>query len=190
MTNNPNLNYPIKYAAMPIINNKAEYKIVAYLPVKCYLIKEIKTYDSNGSSNMNYEVVFAFAKLNYLHFANSIKQFPNFNLNKACYNSLIVDNIYENFDDTLKASNYNNEILKQNNVLLIGTSPEDIIKYQNDLNKANDLIDNYMLLIPQIEESTNNLKITCTNKERLMPRDEFSVDEYLIHSLRIKKGNK
>ena len=54
------LNYPIKYAVMPIhpVGDYDGEKTLAYVPAKCYLIKKTEEFFQNGTSKLSYEVVF------------------------------------------------------------------------------------------------------------------------------------
>lgn len=76
-------NYPIKYALMPIIEQtgwthgmhelEREYGVVCYIISKCYVIKETKKYNINGTTDIKYQVVFPY----YLSNTNRKYRFIN-----------------------------------------------------------------------------------------------------------------
>ena len=67
-------NYPVKYAAMPIIEqvgwshglNELErnYDVVCYIVSKCYLLSDKTKYKENGKNEKEYEVVIHIKKDN------------------------------------------------------------------------------------------------------------------------------
>ena len=68
-------NYPVKYAAMPIIEqvgwsqglNELErnYDVICYIVSKCYLLSDKTKYKENGKKEKEYEVVFPYQKGEY-----------------------------------------------------------------------------------------------------------------------------
>lgn len=98
------INFPIKYAAMPIYDNNV---IKGYVTCKCYLIKDIKTYKENGMEEQSYDVVFC-KDLNQLN----QEQIPKFNLYGICINVTTVTNIYDNFDMAFENTKQLNQKLR------------------------------------------------------------------------------
>lgn len=101
--------FPIKYAVMPLYKQDgwdafgySTYDLAYYLPMPCYLIKESKVYQADGSDKMEYEVVF-FTKKDEYHFLKNEQQIPEFNFNSQCTNSNIVKSIYEDYESAKEA---------------------------------------------------------------------------------------
>lgn len=103
-------NYPVKYVAMPIIEqigwchglNELErnYDVVCYIVSKCYLLSDKIKYKENGKSLKEYEVVFPYQKRQYYSWERVI---PEFNLiNYACTNSNLVDKVFDNYEEALE----------------------------------------------------------------------------------------
>lgn len=101
------VNYPIKYTAMPIIEqvgwnhglNELEraYGIVYYIVSKSYLLEERKRYDREGKEKKEYEVCFPFQHAEYDKYEREI---PTYNLlSNNCTNSSIVGEIFETPED-------------------------------------------------------------------------------------------
>lgn len=101
-------NYPVKYAAIPIIEQvgwshgmnelERKYDVACYIVSKCYLINDITKYKENGKSEKEYEVVFPYQKEQYYHWQRAE---PSFNYNHACTNSNFVEKVFDNYEDAL-----------------------------------------------------------------------------------------
>lgn len=108
-------NYPMRYALMEFYKpngwdyyGSRTYEMTYYLPVPCYLIKESKVYQSDGTYEMEYEVVFTKSKTE-IDFADS-NNYPEINFsNGQCSNSQIVETIYDNYEAAKEAAEKANE---------------------------------------------------------------------------------
>jgi len=124
------INYPIKYAAMPIIEQvgwthglhqlEREYDVVCYIVSKCYLISDLTKYTSNGSKNQEYEVVFPYQETEFNRWQRIIPEY-NF-MNGSCINSNKVDLVFETYEDALKHSITKNKNLIIKNLKYISLS--------------------------------------------------------------------
>lgn len=100
-------NFPIKYAAMELVKLKWPRlgnpfsESFCYIVSECYLISETKHYFSDGTFKMYYEIVFPWKK------DSEEKIVPKINYDGKCYNSVVVEQI---FDDLESAKNYTREI--------------------------------------------------------------------------------
>lgn len=122
-------NFPIKYAVMPLYKQDgwdafgySTYDLAYYLPMPCYLIKESKVYQADGSDKMEYEVVFFTEKDEY-HFLKNDQQIPEFNFNSQCTNSTIVKSIYEDYESAkaaVKLEHLNEDYIIHGALLLHG----------------------------------------------------------------------
>lgn len=113
-------NYPIKYTVMAIreligwrpglsMVGRKSY-IAAYIVSKCYVISEKKEYKKNGDINYTYEVVFPIKVIN--PDASFERQVPEYNSDDECINKIIVNDLFDNFDDAyVLANRKNNELL-------------------------------------------------------------------------------
>ena len=158
-------NYPIKYTLLPIINqtsymhkiNKEEkYSIVCYIVSKCYLMSEIKKYNQNGMIDEEYQIVYPYI---YNESNLWIREEPNFNIISGnCTNSVIVNQIFNNYDDAVEVKNEkNNELFyNQYSSILIKEYVEKIKQYEDEFNKK---ISYYNEIEKDIELKTNDLKI-------------------------------
>lgn len=117
-------NYPIKYAVMPIYRPPGAWRsgvfhyernyneIVCNIVSKCYVIREIKTYNGDGTDVQTFEVVFPFRNymLNNDHW--DYNEIPNYNFSRECNNGIIVENIFDNYEEAKrKADEINNHIM-------------------------------------------------------------------------------
>lgn len=115
------LKYPIKYAIMPIEEqtgwypglNELErvYDVVANIVSKCYVVGERKTYLSDGTFEIQYEVVFMYDK-NNASYGRFVPSVPEYNFYFQCTNSIVVEQLFNSFEEALVVANqHNNDIL-------------------------------------------------------------------------------
>lgn len=166
-------NYPIKYAVIPMYEQtgwihglnelERDYNVVAYIVSKCYLISETKEYNSNGKANNKYEIVFPYKKTDV--YGSWIRTEPNFNHSNKCTNSIIVDNIFDNYNDAKNLCQQKNEELL---IQKISQIPFDKLKEQLEKikSKHNEIVDNYTKLEQQIIKSTQDLNLKEELKEQ------------------------
>ena len=103
-------NYTMKYALMPIIKKiglrdglygkENVYDIECFIVSRCYLL----------DSKDKYEVVYPFIENNYEWKSNR----PIYNtINGMCMNSLLVDEVYDSYEDACKVKIIRNEEIKK-----------------------------------------------------------------------------
>ena len=159
-------NYPVKYAAMPIIEqigwshrlNELErnYDIVCYVVSKCYLLSDKIKYEESGKKLKEYEVVFPYQKGQYYSWKRVI---PEFNLiNYACTNSNLVDKVFDNYEEALEfATQKNKELCDETWVYLPHT--EDLAdRISEKKQEFNDKLSSYKMLEQQILINTSDLE--------------------------------
>lgn len=103
-------NYPIKYAVIPMKRHVAYDKcscVVAYIAAKCYLISTTQKYKENGKICIEHEVVFPY-ELDDFH--NCYKRIvPSYNIYGPCTNSIVVDYIFDTFEEAYIAAQMKNK---------------------------------------------------------------------------------
>ena len=105
--------YPIKYALMPVRErvdgHGKKYEIALYIVSKCYVISKIRDYIGDRDSKCSYEVVFSFS----IDDNDGISLvLPQYSEKSICVNSIVVDGLFEDFDEALSvAKKKNQEIL-------------------------------------------------------------------------------
>lgn len=186
MKKEEHVNYPIKYAVMPIVEQvgwsiglnqlEREYDVVTYIVSKCYVVGEQKLNFGDGTSKMSYEVVFPY-KNEYVN-----RQLPEFNLfSQKCTNSTLVNQCFDSFDAALEVANkLNNDILHHEIGCLsfdnnFGSSLE-ILK-----RKHQERLDKYKRLESEIQRYTSSMEITQNHSsilENIMKRIMERPDEF------------
>ena len=137
-------NYPVKYAAMPIIEqvgwsqglNELErnYDVICYIVSKCYLLSDKTKYKENGKKEKEYEVVFPYQKGEY-HSWNRV--IPSFNVfNHTCMNSNVIEKVFDNYEEEFNDRLSRYKMLEQQ--ILINTSDLE----QSNIKELNKLIIN------------------------------------------------
>lgn len=154
------INYPIKYAAMPIIEEvgrtfglhelEREYGVVLYIVSKCYLIKNTTTYKENGSSVKEYEVVFPYQPFEY----GWEKNLPRYSIYGNCINSTMVDLVFDSYEEALNYVDIKNRDLCDDNIRYI--SIEKAKMYEEEFITK---LSKYQILEQQILNYTSDLKI-------------------------------
>ena len=100
------VNYPIKYALMPIDeqvgwNNgvyglERNYDTVCYIVSKCYVISEKTKFEPNGDTSIEYQVVFPYE---YREFNRWKKVLPSRSVHGIPLNSKTVHNLFDSFEE-------------------------------------------------------------------------------------------
>ena len=113
------LKYPILYGIMPIYEQigwtcglhelEREYDIVAYIVSKCYVVSERIEYKRDGSYKKSYEVVFVFQ--NSGQFDELERKIPEYNFYGQCNNSLVIDELFDNYEKAVDKTNEMNDVL-------------------------------------------------------------------------------
>lgn len=86
-------NYPVKYAAMPIIE---QCSVVGYIVSKCYLLKDSIRYKEDGISVKEFEVVFPYRIKNY-NIWERVE--PRYSIIGFCENSSITDFVSDSYEE-------------------------------------------------------------------------------------------
>lgn len=133
-------NYPIKYAVMALEEYKGEdvaikeldknFDIYAYIVSECYLIGERIIYLPDGDNRHKYEIVYSFDP------ETDMEVYPEYSKNGKCYNSVLVDMVYDDLELAMLHARMKNEKLKK----------YELINYEYmDMEKASMLIDEMYL---------------------------------------------
>lgn len=156
------INYPIKYAAMPIIEqvgwsyglHELERKddVVCYIVSKCYLISDLTKYTEDGQIVKQYEVVFPYQPV---EFSRWKKVTPSYNLvHGYCTNGNKVDEIFDTYEDALSFVTAKNEECVKNHIYLPYSE-----NYAVKKDEFNEKLAEYKLLEKQILLHTEDMEI-------------------------------
>lgn len=163
-------NYPIRYAIMPIIEQTEwshgihellrNFSEVTYIVSKCYVINKTKKYNRNGDTSITYEVVFPFEETDY----GWEKTEPQYDSYGNCRNSIIVDKIFNTFEEALEeANNKNNELMYKNTAYIsFKNKDKRKAKEKEYITKRKQ----YQELEQLIEQNTDDLVIGDGTKEQ------------------------
>jgi hypothetical protein len=161
------INYPVKYAAMPIIEQvgfshgvnelKRKYDIVCYIVSKCYLLNNSTKYKEDGHGYKEYEVVFPYQ---IGEFKNWNRTIPNFNLiNGICINSNIVDFVSNSYEEVLQYTEIKNEELCRKSCITLPYTNDIAKKFQEKKDEFYNRLSKYKMLEQQILLNTDDLEI-------------------------------
>ena len=160
-------NYPIKYALIPMGDEKGwdvglhrpgrVYETAYYIASKCYLVGETKKYMENGNVNTTYNIVFPYYLNRYIN--GWFRERPQHD------NSICVDNVFDTYEEALKAKDeYNKKLLnKELSVLSISNLEE---KEKSIRSKYKRLSEYYDTFEKDIEACTNDLILDNRYKEQ------------------------
>ena len=158
------INYPIKYAAMPIIEQvgwshglhelEREYDVVCYIVSKCHLISDLTKYTEDGRSVKQYEVVFPYQPG---EFSRWQRVTPSYNLiHGYCTNGNKVDKIFDTYEEALSFVTAKNEELCKKSYIYLPYSENYAEKIQAKKDEFATKLDEYKLLEQQILLHTND----------------------------------
>ncbi len=192
------INYPIKYAAMPIIKqvgwsyglNELERvcDIVYYIVSKCYLISDSTKYTENGRSIKQYEVVFPYQPGEFNRWQRVI---PTYNLiHGYCTNGNKVAAVFDKYEEALNFVTAKNEELCKKNYIDLPSS--ELNKYK--LLEQQILLYTKDLEIGENKELANIIKITNNNGRVLScsiyeALQLFDKDKFVVYSISQEQYN-
>lgn len=129
---NESLGYPIKYAPCGIYEDDV---LLCYVPVKCYLVQE-KTYYKKNCVNNSYKVVYPLKvkTLGETHY--TVPKFVRGT--NSCYNSQVVHDISDNFEDIAnRCEKFNYALLADKNIEFVAMIKNEISSYYDSLSSEN-----------------------------------------------------
>ncbi len=155
-------NYPIKYTAMPIIEQvgwsyglnelERDYDVVCYIVSKCYLISDKIKYKEDGKTEHEYEVVFPYQKSQYHNWKRVIPTFNN-----KCTNSNTVEKVFDTYEEALEFTNEKNQKLCAKTWSYLPYSKDLNHQISQKIQEFNNKLSKYKLLEQQILTNTTNL---------------------------------
>lgn len=188
-------NYPIKYAAMPVIEQvglnhgmhdlERNYDVVCYIVSKCYLLSDKTKYKENGKTDKEYEVVFPYQEVEY-NWQRVTPKFGGFNFH--CINSNFVEKVFENYNEALNFVNEKNQELCDKTLRYLPCSKDikakKVEEFNNKLSMYKLLEQQILINTSDLEQSNikelNNLIIRKNGKNKILLNNLY---EYLNFSL-------
>lgn len=144
------LNYPIKYAVLGI--KEQEDEIVAYIAEKVYVISEKVEYFKDGTSKKKYQVVFPFKNRKDYKTGGVTPEFTHYN---QCYNSDIIDDLYDSYEEAKSISSTLNKKLREDSLIGIDRTikgwPEKIMSKQRIFDQKLAIYEDLELAIASLE---------------------------------------
>lgn len=156
-----------------------EFDVVAYIVSKCYVIREKKEYFSDGTSKIEYEVVFPFAKRTDTQYDEFVPTVPEYNLYSKCTNSVYVNRLFDSFDEAPGiADKAAKEIIGR---IVLGLPDEQ--DYQIKLLALKERMDRYRKIEEDMESKTCGMLVgdsRCIDLERLIDEIIKKPSEFYI----------
>ena len=144
------LNYPIKYAVLGI--KEQEDEIVAYIAEKVYVKNEKVEYFKDGTSKKKYQVVFPFKNRKDYKTGGVTPEFTHYN---QCYNSDIIDDLYDSYEEAKSISSTLNKKLREDSLVGIDRTikgwPEKIMSKQRIFDQKLAIYEDLELAIASLE---------------------------------------
>lgn len=166
------INYPVKYAIMPIIEQvgwtpglhelERDYDVVYYVVSKCYLINDLTKYKEDGSIEREYEVVFPYQPSEF----NSWKrEIPSYNLiHGGCINSNKVDRLFDTYEDALKFATLKNERLCEQSWISLPIREDILERIEEKKTEFDNKSKEYLALQELILLNTGDMEISQGKK--------------------------
>ncbi len=150
-------NYPVKYAAMPIVEqvgwnhglNELERNcdVSCYIVSKCYLLSERTNYKEDGKKEPEYEVVFPYQKKRYDIWERITPSFHIFN--HACTNSNFVEKVFDSYEEALEFATHKNKKLCDKTCFYLPSKKR---------KEFDDRLSRYKMLEQQILDNTSDIE--------------------------------
>lgn len=178
-------NYPIKYAAMPIIEQvgwshglhelERNYDVVYYIVSKCYLLNDKTKYKENGKIEKEYEVIFPYQKGQYSSWLRAI---PEFNIySNDCTNSCLVEKVFDSYEEAL-------EVVTQKNKKLSDKKKRE--EFNKRFSKYKVLEQQILVNTSDLEQSNvkelNELIINSEGKTKVLSNSLYEYLKWILYS--------
>ena len=160
------INYPIKYAAMPIIEQvgwshglhelEREYDVVCYIVSKCYLISDLTKYTEDGRNVKQFEVVFPYQPGEFSRWKRVV---PTYNACGYPIDSNKVDVIFDSYEEALKYATEKNEKLCEKSWIYLRCTKDIMEKIQEKKDEFDSKLAEYKVLEEQILANTYDMEI-------------------------------
>ena len=168
-------NYPIKYAAMPIIEQtgwypglhelEREYGIVCYIVSKCYVVGREEKYNRYGNTICEYKVVFSYGKDNQYGDLSRVE--PEFCLmNGRCNNSTNVDKVFDSFEEAKEETEKKNKEILSKELSYIRVDDNFHQNVSLAREKREEVVNYYQKIENMIEENSTDLVVNDKVKEQ------------------------
>lgn len=168
-------NYPIKYAAMPIIEQtgwypglhelEREYGIVCYIVSKCYVVGREEKYNRYGNTICEYKVVFSYGKDNQYGDLSRVE--PEFCLmNGRCNNSTNVDKVFDSFEEAKEETEKKNKEILSKELSYIRVADNFHQNVSLAREKHEEVVNYYQEIESMIEENSTDLVVNDKVKEQ------------------------
>ena len=168
-------NYPIKYAAMPIIEQtgwypglhelEREYGIVCYIASKCYVVGREEKYNRYGNTLCEYKVVFSYGKDNQYGGLSRVE--PEFCLmNGRCNNSTNVDKVFDSFEEAKEETEKKNKEILSKELSFIRVDDNFNQNVSLAREKHEEVVNYYQEIESMIEENSTDLVVNDKVKEQ------------------------
>lgn len=168
-------NYPIKYAAMPIIEQtgwypglhelEREYGIVCYIVSKCYVVGREEKYNRYGNTLCEYKVVFSYGKDNQYGGLSRVE--PEFCLmNGRCNNSTNVDKVFDSFEEAKEETEKKNKEILSKKLSFIRVDDNFNQNVSLAREKHEEVVNYYQEIESMIEENSTDLVVNDKVKEQ------------------------
>lgn len=161
------INYPIKYAIMPIEEQTGwamglhglvrDYSIVANIVMKCYVVGKSIKFEKDGSHQTQYEVVFLYGTEGYTK--NFEPTVPSYGFHNQCTNSTDVEQVFDTFEEAKAvATDKNDQIFKNASLRLSIKHYEEQFKVLREDYQR--ILDKYETIESSIEAQTSDVTIS------------------------------
>ena len=158
-------NYPIKYAAMPIMGYVAWQRegAILYIASKCFQIKETTEYFRNGDTETSYSVLFPYKKVVDNNTSMTWERIEPSLENEQ--EIITVRNVYNTIEEAEQEAERKNKKILTSKINNIFTSPEKFPQQRKIVEEEHQQqMELFKRLEQEIEEKTEDLIINSTPK--------------------------
>lgn len=178
-------NYPVKYAVMPIMSDRTyangyERQLLCYIVSKCYVLKEVTEYDSEGFSKKQYVVQCPYRKEEFDCWRR---------VNPDIDDSFYTDKVYDCLKDAIHEKINKNKELVDNQLFYTKEQKEEYNKrFLESLTEYSELerlmIENTQdLIVGKKPKSQNFISLYISKKSNNSRVGRFEIKSYTIYDL-------
>ena len=198
-------NYPVKYAAMPIIEqvgwshglNELDrvYDVVCYIVSKCYLLSDRTKYNQDGKIEKDYEVVLPYQKREYYNWER---------ITPSVNDSTYVEKVFNSYNEALEFVTQKNKELCDKTLAFLPFTKDLKNQISEKTQEFNDRLSKYKKLEQQILANTEQSNVKELNEIILYNKGKSKVvssnlyeylnystySKYIVYSISKEQYNK
>lgn len=187
-------NYPIKYTAMPIIEQtgwnsglnelEREYGVVCYIVSKCYVVGREEKYNRYGNTECKYKVVFPYEKDNLHRCLSRVE--PDYDFYGRCSNSINVDKVFDSFEEAREDAKKKNEKIIKKKISFLHCDDNFLENVSLLRKEQEEKVNKYRKIERMMEKNSSDLVVNDKVKEQTViieRNNSYNKKDYSLYDM-------